>query len=58
MKEKRIKLGITTYDLQKSGIGTKTYKAIESGGNYTKKSLEKYLKVLNLKNESYSNRRS
>lgn len=55
MKEKRIKLGITTYDLQKSGIGTKTYTAIESGGNYTKKSLEKYLKVLNLKNESNSN---
>ena len=46
LKEQRLKKGITTYQLQKAGLGVKTYTAIENGGNYTKKSLEKYMALI------------
>lgn len=46
-KKLRLSKGITTYNLQKASIGVNTYTAIESGGNYTQKSLAKYLKFVN-----------
>ena len=49
LKQQRINIGLTTYDLQKAGIGVKTYTAIESDGNYTVKSYKKYLALVNSK---------
>ena len=45
-KNLRKSKGVTTYQLQKAGIGVNTYYAIENDLNYTKKSLDKYLDVL------------
>jgi len=48
-KNLRKSKGITTFILQREGIGVNTYTAIESDGNYTIKSLNKYLKVIGIK---------
>lgn len=48
-KEKRIKAGVTSYDLQRAGICQATYNQIESGGDYKTKTLRKYLEVINKK---------
>ena len=49
-KNLRKSKGVTTYTFQKAGIGVNTYYAIENDLNYTKKSLDKYLSIINLQN--------